>query len=171
MSTTAPREPKFAILVTTARPSVVLQLMLMCWPAIVVTLNRPDDAIRLVQLREFLGGHGWFDLHMARLRPPLGYDPHWSRLMVGSLALGTTAAGILTEDCRSALRAFYLWRYGPDHPRQKCRWLDARLRIFGGRQHDQSFYRSVGLNHWARTACNCIAINSATGVICSRQPP
>ena len=51
-----------------------------------MTLNDADDAMRLVQVREFLGGHSWFDLHMVRLQPPLGYDPHWSRLIDAGLA-------------------------------------------------------------------------------------
>ena len=40
-----------------------------------------DDAMRLVQVREFLAGRGWFDLHQPRLDPPSGYDGHWSRLI------------------------------------------------------------------------------------------
>jgi hypothetical protein len=51
-----------------------------------VTLPDADDAMRLVQLREFLGGNGWFDLHEQRLSPPLGYDSHWSRLIDAGLA-------------------------------------------------------------------------------------
>jgi hypothetical protein len=41
-------------------------------------------------LRAWLGGPsllgGWFDLHEARLNPPLGYDTHWSRLIDAGLA-------------------------------------------------------------------------------------
>jgi hypothetical protein len=86
MSASPMREPRFAILLVAAWLLVVLQLMLKYWPETAVTLNGPDDAMRLVQLREFLGDHGWFDLHMTRLQPPLGYDPHWSRLVDAGLA-------------------------------------------------------------------------------------
>ncbi|HYA07373.1 MAG TPA: hypothetical protein VEF90_15920 [Xanthobacteraceae bacterium] len=86
MSAAATRQPNFALLVVIAWLLVALQLLLLFWPQTAVTLNDTDDAMRLVQVREFLGGHGWFDLHVARLQPPLGYDPHWSRLIDAGLA-------------------------------------------------------------------------------------
>jgi hypothetical protein len=82
----APRQPNFAILVTGAWLLLLLQLLIQYWPETAVTLNDSDDAMRLVQVREFLAGHGWFDLHMARVQPPIGYDPHWSRLIDAGLA-------------------------------------------------------------------------------------
>ena len=42
--------------------------------------------MRLVEVRGFLAGQGWFDLHEARVAPPFGYDPHWSRLIDAGLA-------------------------------------------------------------------------------------
>jgi hypothetical protein len=45
-----------------------------------------DDAMRLVELRGFIDGHGWFNLHEPRLGPPEGYDTHWSRLIDAGLA-------------------------------------------------------------------------------------
>ena len=39
----------------------------------------PDDAMRFLQLRDFLGGQGWFDLDQHRLGPD-GTAIHWSRL-------------------------------------------------------------------------------------------
>ena len=42
--------------------------------------------MRLVQMRGFIDGHGWFNLHEARLGPPDGYDTHWSRLIDAGLA-------------------------------------------------------------------------------------
>jgi hypothetical protein len=86
MSARPMREPRFATMLVAAWLLVVLELMLKFWPETAVTLNQPDDAMRLVQVREFLGGHSWFDLHMARLQPPFGYDPHWSRLVDAGLA-------------------------------------------------------------------------------------
>ena len=86
MSAAAPRHQNFAPLLAIAWLFVALQLLLLCWPTTAVTLNDADDAMRLVEVREFLGGHSWFDLHMVRLQPPLGYDPHWSRLVDAGLA-------------------------------------------------------------------------------------
>ncbi|MEZ6002383.1 hypothetical protein [Hyphomonas sp.] len=39
-----------------------------------------DDAVRLVQIRDLLGGQGWFDLHQYRLGPNGGTLMHWSRI-------------------------------------------------------------------------------------------
>ena len=40
-----------------------------------------DDAMRLVEVRDFLAGQGWFDLTQYRLSPPDGVPMHWSRLI------------------------------------------------------------------------------------------
>jgi hypothetical protein len=82
----APRQPPFALLLLAAWLLAVLQLVLQHWPETALALNDTDDAMRLVQLRAFLGGQGWFDLHEARVQPPAGYDPHWSRLIDAGLA-------------------------------------------------------------------------------------
>ena len=47
----------------------------------------PDDALRLVQLRDFLGGQSWFDSTQYRMNPPDGAPMHWSRLIELPLAL------------------------------------------------------------------------------------
>ncbi|MFZ1742135.1 MAG: hypothetical protein WAT93_04735 [Pontixanthobacter sp.] len=47
----------------------------------------PDDAMRLVQVRDLIGGQGWFDLHQYRLSPPEGVLMHWSRLVDMPIAL------------------------------------------------------------------------------------
>ena len=42
----------------------------------------PDDMLRLVQVRDLLGGQGWFDLHQYRINPANGgVLMHWSRLV------------------------------------------------------------------------------------------
>src|SRR5260370_3100474 len=56
------------------------------WPEMGQRMFDADDAMRLVQVREFLSGRGWFDLHETRLNPPAGYDTHWSRLVAAGLA-------------------------------------------------------------------------------------
>ena len=47
----------------------------------------PDDAMRLVQVRDLLAGQAWFDLHQYRLAPPEGVLMHWSRLVDIPIAL------------------------------------------------------------------------------------
>ena len=53
-----------------------------------------DDAMRLVEVRDFLAGQAWFDLTQYRLAPPAGLPMHWSRLidlpLAALIALGKT---------------------------------------------------------------------------------
>ena len=44
-------------------------------------INDTDDAMRLVEVRDFLGGQGWYDLTQHRLNTPFGASMHWSRLI------------------------------------------------------------------------------------------
>lgn len=80
------RQPNFAALVVLAWLLVALVLLLQHWPQTAETLFDTDDAMRLVQMRSWLAGHNWFDLHTPRLQPPLGYESHWSRLVDVGLA-------------------------------------------------------------------------------------
>ena len=53
------------------------------WPSInggVFDAMASDDAMRLVQVRDLIGGQGWFDLFQHRLDPP-GASMHWSRVV------------------------------------------------------------------------------------------
>ena len=43
--------------------------------------NDPDDALRMVQVRDWMSGQGWFDLHAWRMDPPTGVFMHWSRVV------------------------------------------------------------------------------------------
>ena len=47
----------------------------------------PDDVLRMVQLRDLLGGQAWFDTTQYRIDPPGGVPMHWSRLVDVPLAL------------------------------------------------------------------------------------
>ncbi len=40
-----------------------------------------DDNLRIVQVRDWLGGQGWYDLVQHRMNPPVGGDIHWSRMV------------------------------------------------------------------------------------------
>ncbi len=44
------------------------------------TIPGADDMMRLQQIRDLLGGQGWFNVDQARLLTPEGGDMHWSRL-------------------------------------------------------------------------------------------
>jgi hypothetical protein len=78
--------PPVALLLGLAWVVIVAQLLAEHWVETAHTLSDMDDAMRLVQVREFLAGRGWFDLHEMRLGPPGGYDTHWSRLIDAGIA-------------------------------------------------------------------------------------
>jgi hypothetical protein len=63
-------------------------LIWVCWDRIVSRAGwDPDDQLRMVQLRDFLGGQSWFDTTQYRMNPPGGAPMHWSRLVELPLAL------------------------------------------------------------------------------------
>ena len=78
------RQPSFAPLVVLAWALIVLQLVVQHWGDTASALLDTDDAMRLTQLRDWLGGQGWYDLHQWRVVP--GYESHWSRLIDAGLA-------------------------------------------------------------------------------------
>lgn len=81
-----PHGATFALLLIGAWLVVVAQLAVADWAVTAKTLGDTDDAMRLIEVRAFLAGQGWFDLHEPRLAPPGGYDTHWSRLIDAGLA-------------------------------------------------------------------------------------
>jgi hypothetical protein len=80
------RPQNIAVLLAVAWLLIAAQLFAQYWTATASSLFDSDDAMRLVEVRSFLAGHGWFNLHEARIDPPLGYDSHWSRLIDAGLA-------------------------------------------------------------------------------------
>src|SRR6476620_7279798 len=44
-------------------------------------LGDTDDNMRIMQVRAWLHGQGWYDLRQYRLNPPFGANIHWSRLV------------------------------------------------------------------------------------------
>jgi hypothetical protein len=69
----------------------LLASVLLLWLSWNIVLTRagwdPDDQLRLVQLRDFLGGQSWFDTTQYRMNAPEGAAMHWSRLIELPLAL------------------------------------------------------------------------------------
>lgn len=103
------RSPNFAVLLGLAWLAIVAQLLADHWADAARTLSDMDDAMRLVEVREYLAGHGWFNLHEPRLGPPAGYDTHWSRLIdagIGGLILGF---GRITGAATAEWLARILW--------------------------------------------------------------
>jgi len=106
------RQPNIAILVALVWLLAALALLVQFWDQTAETLLDTDDAMRLVQMRTWLGGAGlfggWFDLHVTRLQPPEGYDSHWSRLIDAGLA-GLYSIFRLFADQAAAERLMRAW--------------------------------------------------------------
>ena len=52
------------------------------WPLLTTGIfPDPDDALRLVQVRDWIAGQSWFDVTQYRMNPPQGGAMHWSRLV------------------------------------------------------------------------------------------
>ena len=47
----------------------------------------PDDLLRMVQVRDWLGGQAFADVSQTRLNTPLGAPMHWSRIVDAPIAL------------------------------------------------------------------------------------
>ncbi len=45
------------------------------------SFNDSDDFLRLHQVRNWMGGQGWFDMSVPRMNLPDGGDMHWSRMV------------------------------------------------------------------------------------------
>ena len=54
-----------------------------------------DDAMRAVQLRDWMAGQAWFDLAAHRMGPPEGLAMHWSRVVDVPLAVLVRAFGLM----------------------------------------------------------------------------
>lgn len=58
------------------------------WPEVgnLLFLTDNDDLMRLVQVRDWLGGQDWFDTRQHRILPPEGISMHWSRYVDAGIA-------------------------------------------------------------------------------------
>ena len=80
------------------------------WPGVVAVWHSgayadTDDAMRMVQVRAWLDGQGWFDLTAHRLDPPAGVVMHWSRIVDVPLALLIRSFALFTTPALSELLA------------------------------------------------------------------
>ncbi|HEY5127985.1 MAG TPA: hypothetical protein VIJ35_11960 [Bradyrhizobium sp.] len=112
---------------TSAQPALKEQLgvnpnvlMPVLWLAATVAMALPainggvfdamstDDAMRLVEVRDWIGGQGWFDLFQHRLDPP-GASMHWSRVVDVPLAALILLLGRLTGTHGAETATLFLW--------------------------------------------------------------
>lgn len=84
--------------------------------ATIPLISDTDDAMRLVVVRDFLAGQGWYDNLQHRLNTPFGAEIHWSRLadlpLAGLILLFTPLFGAAGETVAAfvypLLLAFFL---------------------------------------------------------------
>ncbi|KAF0137887.1 MAG: Uncharacterized protein FD152_4 [Xanthobacteraceae bacterium] len=81
------------------------------WPQISDLLVNADgdDQMRLVQVRDWLAGQGWFDVRQYRVLPPEGISMHWSRYLDAGIAGVLTVAGWALAQTQAELAAVILW--------------------------------------------------------------
>ncbi|RHW18769.1 hypothetical protein D1610_01010 [Sphingomonas gilva] len=80
------------------------------WHALsALRLADTDDAMRLLQVRDWLGGQAWSDLTQYRLGPPGGLAMHWSRLPDLPIAAIVLAPRPLVGTATAELIAVLAW--------------------------------------------------------------
>jgi hypothetical protein len=102
------RQPSFAILLAAVWLFGFLQAVIGAWNLSGAKLVDGDDALRLLQVRDFLAGQGWFDLHQPRLGL-LGYDSHWSRLIDAGLAGSVSLFGLFVDRAAAEALTTIVW--------------------------------------------------------------
>ncbi|TBW38032.1 hypothetical protein EYW49_10535 [Siculibacillus lacustris] len=89
--------------------ALVLLRFVASWPTIGEVFHDTDDAMRLVEVRDFLAGQGWFDLHQYRLDPPAELPMHWSRFVDLPIAVLIGLFGVVFEPALAERAAMILW--------------------------------------------------------------
>ncbi len=69
----------------------------------------PDDALRLVEVRDWMAGQSWFDVSQHRINPPYGGEMHWWRLLDVPIAGFIALFGLVMDHARAELVALIVW--------------------------------------------------------------
>ena len=86
--------------------------MLFAYAPVIATLTTgdPDDALRLVQVRDLIGGQAWWDVSQHRINPVGGGGlMHWSRIVDAPLALGIAGLTPITGAALAERIVMGLW--------------------------------------------------------------
>ena len=68
-----------------------------------------DDAMRLVEVRDYMAGQSWFDNLQRRLSPPEGVMMHWSRLVDAPIAAMISGFEMFTDRSLAEKLTISLW--------------------------------------------------------------
>lgn len=100
------------------------------WPTLGVVFRDTDDLMRLAEVRDFLAGQGWFDLHQYRLDPPADVPMHWSRFVDLPIALLIRLFSLGLDPANATRAAMFVW---PAIPFLPVLWASRTLGVrFGG---------------------------------------
>jgi hypothetical protein len=72
----------------------------------------PDNAMRLVRVRDLIAGQGWFDSVEVRLNPPDGTPMHWARWIDAALALPILLLTPILGQHNAEIVTSFLWPLG-----------------------------------------------------------
>ena len=80
------------------------------FPTLAAANGDNDSLLRLVEIRDLIGGQAWFDLHQYRMGPPGGFVMHWSRLVDAPIAAIIVVVSALTgKPATSETVALFVW--------------------------------------------------------------
>lgn len=68
-----------------------------------------DNQMRLVQVRDWLAGQGWFDVRQYRVLPPEGISMHWSRYLDFGIAAMLKGVALVLPMPTAELATLILW--------------------------------------------------------------
>jgi hypothetical protein len=111
--------PALARLLVLALPAWAFVVAASLWldgAKALLALPDPDDAMRLVEVRDLLAGQGWYDLVQHRLNPPDGVAMHWSRLVDAPIAAMILLLGPFLGPETAERWAVLLWPLVPALP-------------------------------------------------------
>lgn len=74
--------------------------------------SEPDNAMRLVRIRDMLAGQGWFDSVQHRLSPPAGVPMHWAQWIDGLLAAPVFLLTPLIGQHAAEIAVAFVWPLG-----------------------------------------------------------
>jgi hypothetical protein len=80
--------------------------------ALRLDFSEPDNTMRLVQVRDLLGGQGWFDNVQHRLNPPEGVPSHWARWIDAAIAAPIALLTPLVGSQTAQLVTAFVWPLG-----------------------------------------------------------
>lgn len=74
--------------------------------------SEPDNAMRLVRVRDMLAGQGWFDSIQHRLNPPEGTPMHWAQWIDAVLAAPIAVLKPITGQQSAEIAMAFAWPLG-----------------------------------------------------------